>query len=245
MSGQVVMLAGSKGSPGTTWSCIRLAGQLAQMGCRCVLLDADVRGGEVGPYLNHEGGGMDRLARALQTTPVDRIHPEAVSVPTRLGFRLITNGLHAGQLGPIDLDSLVAVWRSSGSVVIVDAGSDPGPEFTSLSRTADRLIWIVVPTAIGLRRFAWSQTHASLDQSRACIVLNQVGLGSLVGAAEGLARDYGLLSLASLPRIGRGPGRRGRLRRALDLLAETLEPGAVRAKRSMWRPRLLRALDHD
>lgn len=72
-SGEVIALVSGKGAPGTTTLAIGLAAALGTKGRSVLLIDADLRGGAVGPYLDLDPrrglsgltvGPTDRLERA-------------------------------------------------------------------------------------------------------------------------------------------------------------------------------------
>ncbi len=126
-SSRVVVVTGGKGAPGRTTVAIALAEVLGAGGARVILLDADLRGGNVAPYLDLDprrgllvaAGGVDprpeRVADELQAGP-------RCAVLGGLERAELAARLPAGFLGAA-LDQL----RRRADWVIVDAGGPPPP----------------------------------------------------------------------------------------------------------------------
>lgn len=135
--GRVITVASGKGAPGKTTVAIALASSLAGQGLRVVLVDADLRGGNVAPYVDLDprrglvglaaGGGplSGRLAEELQDGP---------------GFRVLAGVERTELASGLREDTLAAVigaLREGFERVVVDGGVPPEP---AVLRGADEVL---------------------------------------------------------------------------------------------------------
>ncbi len=169
--GRVIAVTSGKGAPGKTTLAIAIASALGDAGCAVALVDADLRGGNVAPYLGLDprrglvglavaGGPLDaRVAAELQEGPgcavlagVER--PElAATLPSEL------------------IAGAVARLRARYDRIVVDLG---WPLEASVLRAADHALLVTAPDLVSL----WNARLAlrSLgedDHSRWSLVVNR------------------------------------------------------------------------
>ncbi|MCY4640861.1 MAG: P-loop NTPase [Chloroflexi bacterium] len=133
--GRVLAVASGKGAPGKTTIAISVAALLAERGPGVVLLDADLRGGNVAPYLDLDPRrGLVGLAAAG-----GRLDSELQPGP---GFRVLAGverpELAAG-LREEALRSVVEALRGRFETVVADLGVPPAAE---VLRAADELLLV-------------------------------------------------------------------------------------------------------
>jgi MinD-like ATPase involved in chromosome partitioning or flagellar assembly len=133
--GQVIAVTSGKGAPGKTTIAIALAALLAAEGSSVVLVDADLRGGNVAPYLDLDprrgvvgyAASGDGLEEELQDCP---------GFPVLAGLERpeLAEGLREETLG-----AAVAALRERFERVVVDLGAPPE---RSLLHVADELLLV-------------------------------------------------------------------------------------------------------
>ncbi len=141
--GRVVAVTSGKGAPGKTTIAISLAALLGESGTDVVLLDADLRGGNVAPYLDLDprrglvglaaAGG--RLDRELQEGP-------GCSVLAGVERPELAAGLAGGALSGV-----LAALRERFETVVVDLGAPPD---AGLLRAADELLLVTGPDLVSI-----------------------------------------------------------------------------------------------
>lgn len=125
--GQVVAVWGPTGAPGRTTVAVGLAGELARLGTRTLLADADAYGGAVAPVLGllDESPGLAAAARLANagTLDVAALARLARTVAPRL--RVLTGISRPDrwpELRPSALESVWALCRGLATVTVVDCG---------------------------------------------------------------------------------------------------------------------------
>ncbi len=141
--GRVVAVTSGKGAPGKTTIAIALAALLGEHGAGVVLLDADLRGGNVAPYLDLDprrglvglaaAGG--RLDRELQEGP-------GCSVLAGVERPELAAGLAGGALSGV-----ISALRERFVTVVVDLGAPPP---AGLLRAADELLLVTGPDLVSI-----------------------------------------------------------------------------------------------
>ncbi len=141
--GRVVAVTSGKGAPGKTTIAIALAALLGEHGAGVVLLDADLRGGNVAPYLDLDprrglvglaaAGG--RLDRELQEGP-------GCSVLAGVERPELAAGLAGGALSGV-----ISALRERFETVVVDLGAPPD---AGLLRAADELLLVTGPDLVSI-----------------------------------------------------------------------------------------------
>jgi MinD-like ATPase involved in chromosome partitioning or flagellar assembly len=133
--GRVIAVTSGKGAPGKTTIAIALAALLAVDGSSVVLVDADLRGGNVAPYLDLDprrglvgfGAAGGRLTDELQDGP-------GFAVLAGIERPELTRGLREDTLS-----GLVAALRERIDAVVVDLGAPAEP---AVLRGADELLLV-------------------------------------------------------------------------------------------------------
>jgi len=140
-------VASGKGAPGKTTLAIAIAAALGDSGWSVALVDADLRGGNVAPYLGLDprrglvglavaGGPLDaRLATELQEGPGCAVLAgvERPELAAALTSELVTGA--------------IARLRSRYDRVVVDLGSPPA---TGVLQAADHVLLVTAPDLVSL-----------------------------------------------------------------------------------------------
>jgi MinD-like ATPase involved in chromosome partitioning or flagellar assembly len=207
-SGRVIALLSGKGAPGVTTVAIGLAAALADRDRRVVLVDADLRGGNVGPYLDLDPRrGLVGLAfgrnGASAAGAVEEELQEGPGFMVLAGLETPDSGL--GMSAEL-LTSAVTILRESFDDVLVDVGevvagaSSPASE--AVLRVADRLLVVVGADLVAL----WN-ARVVLRHVREGVGVAQEAMGVVLNrregrehyAAEEVERALDLSVLALLP----------------------------------------------
>lgn len=207
-NGRVIALLSGKGAPGVTTVAIGLAAALSERGRRVVLVDADLRGGNVGPYLDLDPRrGVVGLAVGRNgASAAGAVEEELQEGP---GFMVLA-GLErpdsALGMSAELLTSAVTILRQPFDDVLVDVGgivagaSSPASE--AVLRVADRLLIVVGADLVAL----WN-ARAALRYLREGMGVAREAMGVVLNrregrehyAAEEVERALGLPVLALLP----------------------------------------------
>lgn len=166
-NGRVITVVSGKGAPGKTTLAIALAASLAAKGLATVLVDADLRGGNVAPYLDLDPRrGLVGVASAANTVS-SRLADE---LQDSYGFAVLA-GIERPELGAAlsgtMLAAAVAALRERFERVIVDLGAPPEP---TLLRAADVVLLVtgadlvsVWNARVGLRAISESAGGAAIS----------------------------------------------------------------------------------
>lgn len=126
--GHLIAVASGKGAPGKTTIAIGLAAALADRGQRVVLVDADLRGGNVGAYLDIDPR-RGLLGLAFGGNGASEAHSVEDELQDGPGFAVL-NGLERPELevrvSAEQMTATVAALRSRFEAVVVDAGEVTG-----------------------------------------------------------------------------------------------------------------------
>ncbi len=152
--GEVIALVSGKGAPGTTTVAIGIAAALGAGGRNVLLIDGDLRGGSIGPYLDLD---PRRGLSGLSAGPVDR--PERVldELQDGPGFAVLT-GIERPEarerLTPERIAGTVSALQERFEVILIDGGetlsgvtSAAGVAFL---RSAERVLLVTTADLIGL-----------------------------------------------------------------------------------------------
>jgi MinD-like ATPase involved in chromosome partitioning or flagellar assembly len=206
--GRVIALLSGKGAPGVTTVAIGLAAALSEQGRRVVLVDADLRGGNVGPYLDLDPRrGLVGLPfgsdGASATGPVEEELQEGPGFMVLAGVERPDSGL------TVSAELVMAAVRTLQEKfddVLVDVGEVVAGASSAASeailRTADRLLVLVGADLVGL----WN-ARAVLRYLREGLGAAPEAIGAVLNrregrehyAAEEVERALGLPVLAELP----------------------------------------------
>lgn len=203
--GQVLAFVSGKGAPGTTTLAIGLAAALGHHGSRVVLVDADLRGGGVAPYLDFDP------RRGLIGLTVGPPSADVVGVELQHanGFSVLT-GIERPEMRervtPEQLITALAALPGQFAFTVVDVGQAlPGVAAgatNAVLRNADKVLVVTTADLTGL----WNTRHClrylqeSLDvpRERLALVINRHASRHEYGAAE-VERALGARVLATIP----------------------------------------------
>ena len=133
--GRVVAVTSGKGAPGKTTIAIAVAALLAEQGSGVVLLDADLRGGNVAPYLDLDPRrGLVGLAAAG-----GRLGDELQEGPGCCVLAGVERPELAAGLAGGALSGVIGALRERFETVVVDLGAPPQ---AGLLRAADELLLV-------------------------------------------------------------------------------------------------------
>jgi septum site-determining protein MinD len=153
-SSEVIALVSGKGAPGTTTLAIGLAAALGTRGRSVLLIDGDLRGGAVGPYLDLD---PRRGLSGLTVGPTDR--PERVldELQDGPGFSILAGVERPEALERLTAERItgtVSTLQERFDVILVDGGetlsgvtSTVGAAFL---RSAERLLLVTTADLLGL-----------------------------------------------------------------------------------------------
>ncbi len=156
--GQVVALVSGKGAPGTTTLAISLASALADSGSRVALVDADLRGGGVAPYLD-----LDPRRGLIGLTigpPSDDV--VGAELQEASGFSVLA-GIERPEMrdrvAPEHLVTALAVLRQRFEITVVDVGQSLAGTASDAAgavvRNADQVLVVTTAGLTGL----WNTRH--------------------------------------------------------------------------------------
>jgi len=206
--GQVIAVVSGKGAPGKTTVAIGLAAALGNAGRRVVLVDADLRGGNIGPYLDLDPRlGLVGLAFGRNGASEDgRIEDELQEGP---GFAVLIGVERAEMSSSVSVELLAATviaLRRRFDVVVVDAGQAISgiqpPTTDSLLRLAGRVLVVTCGDLVSLWNARAAVRHLreglGLPPEAMAIVVNRKEGRSRYGAAE-VERALGVPVMAAVP----------------------------------------------
>ena len=257
--GQVIAVVSGKGAPGKTTVAIGLAAALGNGGRRVVLVDADLRGGNVGPYLDLDPRqGLVGLAFGGNGASQDgRIEDELQEGPEFVVLTGIERAETRSNVSAELMTATVTALRSRFDSVVVDAGQAIAgvhpPPTDSLLRLADRVLLVTCGDLVSLWNARAAVRHLreglGVAPEAISVVLNRrEGRGHYDG--QEVERALGVPVLAAVTEDRRAArraietqlpitavgGRAAReLRRLADRLTEEPAATAAPAPRRRWR----------
>src|SRR3990170_6511784 len=258
--GQAIAVVSGKGAPGKTILAIGLAAAPGNAGRPVVLVDADLRGGNVGPYLDLDPR-LGLVGLAFGGNGIServRIEDELQEGP---GFAVLTGVERPEMSSSVSAELLAATviaLRRRFDVVVADAGQAipviQPPATDSLLRLADRVLVVTCGDLVSLWNARAAVRHLreglGLAPEAMAVVLNRREGRGRYGMAE-VERALGMPVLAAVPEDRRAARRAveaqlpittagGRAARELRGLADrlTAEPAATGAPARRRRRRL-------
>ncbi|MCA9846432.1 MAG: P-loop NTPase [Dehalococcoidia bacterium] len=146
-AGRVIAVTSGKGAPGKTTLAIAIAAALGEAGYSVVLVDADLRGGNVAPYL-----GLDPrrglVGLAVAGGPLDtRLATELQEGPGCAVLAGVERPELAAALTPELVTGAVARLRGRYGRVVVDLGWPPE---AGVLRAADHALLVTAPDLVSL-----------------------------------------------------------------------------------------------
>jgi pilus assembly protein CpaE len=205
-NGEVIALVSGKGAPGTTTVAIGLAAALAGSKRGVVLVDGDLRGGAVGPYLDLD---PRRGLSGLSVGPTDK--PEGVldELQDGPGFSILT-GIERPEaqerVTPARIAGTVSALQEHFDVIFIDAGetisgitSAVGAAFL---RSAERVLLVTTADLIGLWNARASLRFVTeslgIPPEAVSAVVNRRNGSAEYGAPE-VERALGIRVVAAIP----------------------------------------------
>lgn len=203
--GQVLALVSGKGAPGTTTLAIGLAAALGHQGSRVVLVDADLRGGGVAPYLDLDP------RRSLIGLTVGPVSDDVIGAELQeaSGFSVLA-GIERPEMRdrvtPEQLMTALVLLRERFDVTVVDVGQAlPGiasDAAKAVTRSADQVLVITTADLAGL----WNTRHClrylqeslGVPRERPALVINRHARRHEYGQAE-VERALGVRVLGTIP----------------------------------------------
>ncbi|MGE5595711.1 MAG: AAA family ATPase [Hyphomicrobiales bacterium] len=203
--GQVLALVSGKGSPGTTTVAIGLAAALGHQSSRVGLVDADLRGGGVAPYLDLDPRrGLIGLTVGPATD--DLVGAELQEAN---GFRVLAGVERPEMRDRVTVQQLVTAvttLRERFEFTIIDVGQSlPGMASDAANtaiRCADQVLVVTTADLAGL----WNTRHClrylqeslGLPRERLALVINRHAGRHEYGGAE-VERALGVRVVATVP----------------------------------------------
>ncbi len=238
--GEVIALVSGKGAPGTTTVAIGLAAALGARGRSVLLIDADLRGGAVGPYLDLDPRrGLSGLSAAPSDRP-ERVLDELQDGP---GFSILT-GIERPEaqerLAPERIAGTVSALQERFEVILIDGGETlsgvTSAVGAALLRSAERVLLVTTADLLGLwnarasLRFVTESLGVPAEAVSA--IVNRRDGSEQYGAPE-VERALGIRVVAAIPedvraarraRAGQTPitASRGKAARGIAELASQL-----------------------
>lgn len=178
-AGSLEVVWGPKGGSGTSVLAAHLAGALAVLGVDCALVDLDLDHGDQSAILGAEG--ETRTVLDLLRV-VDEISPAVLdSVAWRhpAGLRAILSPASPGEASLVKASDLARALGSLREVidhVVVDLPSGFGEAAIACSEAADRILLVVTPDLLSLRRGREAMAafrSAGIDPGRVGVILNR------------------------------------------------------------------------
>ena len=210
---KIIAVWGPTGAPGRTTVAINVAAELAELGNRVLLIDADTYGGAIAPLLGlvDEASGLAAVCRLAEqgTLAHEDIQRLSQHVPTRSGQLHVLSGIvktdRWPELSAERIKKVLGVARESSDVIVVDVGFnlETDEEITSdlfaprrngatltVLKEADCIVAVSGSDALGIARFirAHDQLVEEFPESLSVIVVNKVRtVFEAVGAASAAA----------------------------------------------------------
>jgi len=203
---EVIALISGKGAPGTTTVAIGLAAALGARGRSVLLIDGDLRGGAVGPYLDLD---PRRGLAGLSVGPVDR--PEGVvdELQDGPGFSILS-GIERPEaqerLTPERVAGAVSALQERFDVVLIDCGETLSGVTSAVGvaflRSAERVLLVATADLLGL----WN-ARASLRFVTESLGVPAEAASSIVNRRDGseqyrspeVERALGIRVVAAIP----------------------------------------------
>ena len=224
---KIIAVWGPTGAPGRTTVAINVAAELAELGNKVLLIDADTYGGAIAPLLGlvDEASGLAAVCRLAEqgTLASEDIQRLSQNVPARTGELRVLSGIvktdRWPELSAERIKRVLAVAREISDVIVVDVGFnlETDEEITSdlfaprrngatlaVLKEADSIIEVSGSDALGIARFirAHDQLVEEFPESLRIVVVNKVRSGfDAVGsasAASTLSRYAGLHEVSEL-----------------------------------------------
>lgn len=212
--GEVIALVSGKGAPGTTTVAVGLAAALAGGKRRVVLVDADLRGGAVGPYLDLD---PRRGLSGLSAGPANRSEGVLDELQDGPGFSILT-GIERPEaqerLAAERIAGAVSALQECFDIVLIDGGETLSGVTSAVGatflRSAERVLLVTTADLLGLwnartsLRFVTESLGVPAEAISA--VINRRDGHSQYGPSE-VERALGIGVVAAIPEDARAARR--------------------------------------
>ena len=225
---KIIAVWSPTGAPGRTTVAINMAAELAELGNRVLLIDADTYGGAIAPLLGlvDEASGLAAVCRLAEqgTLAHEDIQRLSQHVPTRSGQLHVLSGIVKTDRWPeLSAERIKKVLASAGEIsdaIVVDVGFnlETDEEISSdlfaprrngatlaVLKEADCIVEVSGSDALGIARFirAHDQLVEQFPDSLRLIVVNKVRSAldprGTYQASATLSRYAGLHDILELP----------------------------------------------
>lgn len=201
--GRVIAVWGPIGAPGRSSVSVGLAAELAELGLRTLLVDADVYGGAVAPMLGvlDEAPGLAGACRLATNGTLDIAGLAELALVVRPNLRVLTGIARAErwpELRPSAVAAVLGLARGLADVTVVDCGfcleQDEELSFDTVAprrngatlavlESADDVIAVASADPLGLQRFVRGLTdlREAVPAGALTIVVNKVRTTAIGG----------------------------------------------------------------
>lgn len=207
---EVIALVSGKGAPGTTTVAIGLAGAIAETGKRVLLVDGDLRGGSVGPYLDLDPRrGLVGLTVGNSGEPPDLVS-ELQDGPSFSVLAGIERPEMREQLAAEHIPTAVRAAGRGFDAVVIDAGETiagrASPAANAFLGLAGRVLVVTTADLIGLWNarscLRYLAASPGIPSEAVSVVINRRVGREHHGALE-VERALGVPVLAMIPEDSR------------------------------------------
>ncbi|MDF8262895.1 AAA family ATPase [Luteipulveratus flavus] len=201
---RVIAVWGPTGAPGRTTVAVNLAAEIARLGRRVVLVDADTYGASVAQHLAllDEAPGVAAAARLADAGSLDRPRLAATAPEVSPGLRVLTGLPRADRWTELREDAFVEVLqqcRTLAQVTVVDVGfcleEDEELSYdtraprrnattTAALREADDVLAVGAADPVGLQRLVRGLDDLRAFTSAPRVVVTKVRAAAVGGAPE-------------------------------------------------------------
>ncbi len=205
-TGEVIALVSGKGAPGTTTVALGLAAVVSSTGRSVLLIDGDLRGGAVGPYLDLD---PRRGLSGLSVGPSERPQRVLDELQAGQGFSVLT-GIERPEalerLLPERITGTVFALRERFDLILIDVGETLSGVTSAVGaaflRSAERVLLVTTADLLGLWNARASLRFVTeslgVPPEAASAVVNR-GNGSDQYGAHEVERALGIRVVAEIP----------------------------------------------
>jgi len=203
---EVIALVSGKGAPGTTTVAIGLAAAIGAKGRSVLLIDGDLRGGSIGPYLDLD---PRRGLSGLSVGPIDRLAGVLDELQDGPGFSVLT-GIERPEaqerLKPDRIAGTVSALQERFDVILIDAGETLSGVTSAVGaaflRPAERILLVTTADLLGLWNARASLRFVTeslgIPPEAVSAVVNRRNGGDQYGGHE-VERALGIRVAAAIP----------------------------------------------
>lgn len=205
-AGRLIAVWGPAGAPGRTTLAVHLADEIARLGSRCLLMDADVYGGVVANVLGllDESPGLVAACRQAQARRLDTTALAALCWQLGPNLRVLTGLARADrwpEVRPAALQQVLALCREMAECTVLDLGfcleTDEELSFDTIAprrngatlaalAAADLVLVVGAADPVGMQRLirGLDELQALQVPGPVWVAVNKVRAGSVPGKPE-------------------------------------------------------------